>query len=97
MDVMVGSDTNTIGGMVAAVNSVLLNTRAPVFFHLVTVSPEMEHVAAWLLQYHPHIMMEVSVARVSSSLQTMALTPSSLSLLYPSARQLAVTYTQPFL
>lgn len=57
---MICSDTQTLGGMVVAVNSAIQNTKAPVFFHLVTISEEMDHVVAWLLHYHPFIIMEVS-------------------------------------
>jgi hypothetical protein len=59
VDVVICSDTQTLGGMIVAVNSVIKNTQSPVFFHLVTISQEIDHIVDWLTLYHPFIIMEV--------------------------------------
>lgn len=59
VDVVICSDTQTLGGMAVVVNSVIKNTDSPVFFHLVTISQEIDHIVDWLTKYHPFIIMEV--------------------------------------
>ncbi|KNC77508.1 hypothetical protein SARC_10030 [Sphaeroforma arctica JP610] len=59
VDAMICSDERTIGGMVALVNSILSNTNTTVFFHLVTVKSQMEHLEEWILAALPDIVMEI--------------------------------------
>ena len=42
--VVITSDSNTMGGMVALINSILTNTKALVFFHLVTDARSSTHL-----------------------------------------------------
>lgn len=59
IEVLICSDNNTLGGMTTAVNSILKNTNQTIFFHLLTLPSEVEHLAAWLLHYWPKIVMEI--------------------------------------
>lgn len=42
--VCITSDENTIGGMVALINSIDLNTKHPVMYHLVVDSSSLAHI-----------------------------------------------------
>eukprot|EP00124_Ichthyophonus_hoferi_P002914 Ihof_evm1s223 gene=Ihof_evmTU1s223 len=58
-DVMLASDARTLGGLVTVVNSILSHTTSPVYFHLLTVPEEVDHLQEWLLAYRPNIVMEI--------------------------------------
>lgn len=58
--VCITSDENTLGGMVALVNSIDLNTRHPVMFHLVVDQNSLAHIKTWIEGSHLRdIMYEV--------------------------------------
>ena len=42
--VVITSDSNTLGGMVALINSIVSNTDAVVFFHLITDAKTSKHL-----------------------------------------------------
>ncbi|BFZ07580.1 hypothetical protein BsWGS_10619 [Bradybaena similaris] len=46
--VCITSSKNTLGGMVALMNSIVSNTKSPVKFHLVVDSDSMDHIGIWL-------------------------------------------------
>lgn len=46
--VMICSDGNTLGGMIALVNSIRLHTNASVMFHLVTDQASHDHLKTWI-------------------------------------------------
>nr|AYH91788.1 glycosyltransferase 8 domain-containing protein 1-like protein [Pomacea canaliculata] len=48
--VVIASDSNTIGGMIALINSILSNTKAKVMFHLITDSETSYHLGMWLMK-----------------------------------------------
>eukprot|EP01134_Creolimax_fragrantissima_P006472 CFRG6472T1 len=59
VDVMICSDEHTVGGMVTLVNSILSNTNTSIFFHLVTIREEMDHLESWILSGLPKTVMEI--------------------------------------
>lgn len=46
--VCVASDKNTLVGMIALINSIFLNTKHPVMFHLITDEESGEHLKGWI-------------------------------------------------
>ena len=44
VQVVITSDSNTVGGMVALINSIISNTETPVFFHLITDQATSKHL-----------------------------------------------------
>ena len=42
--VVITSDSNTLGGMVALINSIVSNTDAVTFFHLITDASSTKHL-----------------------------------------------------
>lgn len=58
--VCITSDKNTLGGMVALINSIDLNSKHPVKFHLVVDRESVEHLKTWIEKTRLHdIMYEV--------------------------------------
>ncbi|XP_005097020.1 glycosyltransferase 8 domain-containing protein 1 [Aplysia californica] len=47
--VCITSDKNTVGGMVALMNSIVSNTKSRVKFHLVVDEESMDHLSIWLM------------------------------------------------
>ncbi|KAK7093286.1 glycosyltransferase 8 domain-containing protein 1-like [Littorina saxatilis] len=48
--VVIASDSNTLGGMIALINSIVSNTKSLVFFHLITDKASSEHLKTWLMK-----------------------------------------------
>lgn len=46
--VMISSSKETLGGMMALINSIIKNTNATVTFHLVTDSNSVSHIETWI-------------------------------------------------
>lgn len=46
--VCITSDENTLGGMIALINSIYSNTKHPVFFHLVVDEASLDHLRIWI-------------------------------------------------
>ncbi|CAI9731366.1 Hypothetical predicted protein [Octopus vulgaris] len=46
--VILASDENTIGGMIATMNSIYSNTKHNVMFHLIVSEHSVDHVVVWL-------------------------------------------------
>ncbi|XP_063965135.1 glycosyltransferase 8 domain-containing protein 1-like [Lytechinus pictus] len=50
INVLICSDATTLGGMVAAMNSIYLNTKAHIKFYLVVDQDSLDHLSKWLSQ-----------------------------------------------
>lgn len=44
VDVVIASDINTLGGMIALINSIISNTKTTVIFHLITNEETAEYL-----------------------------------------------------
>lgn len=50
VNILICSDGTMLGGMVAAMNSIYLNTKAHIKFYLVVDKPSLDHISKWISQ-----------------------------------------------
>lgn len=75
IQVVMGTDSKSLGGLIAAINSVLRNTKHNVKFHIVITEEDLPHLIAWIrssklhsISYETHPLTAVG-NRVQSELQ----------------------------
>ncbi|XP_063230924.1 glycosyltransferase 8 domain-containing protein 1-like [Bacillus rossius redtenbacheri] len=93
MHVMAVGDSSSLGGLMVAVNSVLLHTARPVTFHLLTTAEERTHLRTWIESTKLHTMTYTILPAVGKT--RLRLAKTLLPELLPRALRGPVLYLDP--